>query len=342
MKRELLEVLRRTNAFAPFRLANRRKALILVYHRFGDAPGATSARVLAEQLDYLRRRYAFVALSAFERAQFDGVPLPSRAVAITIDDGYRDVFETAWPVFRRYGVPATLFAVTNFIDGLGWVWTDKLRYVLLRTTESTLSVSLGGATHDVRLDSGSSRLAAAHRLNEALKQQDEDTKDAFITSVSRLARVAIPASPPPEYAAASWDELRAMNTEGIEIGSHTVSHPILTNVDGDRLVRELTASRARLESMLGRQITSFCYPNGACNRQVRDEAARAGYRIAVTMQPGLNDASTDPLLLKRIHTEADLTHFIQSTSGFEEVKNRVRLAYESNRRDRKEARDFLY
>jgi len=136
--------------------------------------------------------------------------------------------------------------------------------------------------------------------------------------------ITIPASPPAEYAAASWSELRAMTAAGVEIGSHTVTHPILTRVDRDRLTRELTGSRDRLEAMLDRPATLFCYPNGDYDRAVRDEVARAGYRLAVTTDPGLNDASSDPLALRRIHTERDLTHFVQSTSGFEQIKNRLR------------------
>jgi peptidoglycan/xylan/chitin deacetylase (PgdA/CDA1 family) len=116
-----------------------------------------------------------------------------------------------------------------------------------------------------------------------------------------------------------------MESTGIEIGSHTVTHPVLTRVAADRLRHELEQSRSRLEDMLGHPVTMFCYPNGAYDRTVRNAVARAGYRLAVTSDDGLNDATIDPLAIRRIQNEEqNLTHFLQSTSGFEEAKNALR------------------
>ncbi|HEX8118701.1 MAG TPA: polysaccharide deacetylase family protein, partial [Pyrinomonadaceae bacterium] len=111
----------------------------------------------------------------------------------------------------------------------------------------------------------------------------------------------------------------------VELGSHTVSHPILTTTDDAQLEAELRGSRARLEEELRRTVNLFCYPNGACDARVRREAERAGYACAVTTVPGLNDRrGADPLTLRRVAAETDLPHFVQSTSGFEHLKNRLR------------------
>jgi peptidoglycan/xylan/chitin deacetylase (PgdA/CDA1 family) len=115
-----------------------------------------------------------------------------------------------------------------------------------------------------------------------------------------------------------------MQANGIEIGSHTLTHPILTNVSDERLRRELQESKSRLEEVLRRPIEQFCYPNGDHDERVRSEVARAGYKIAVTCVGGLNKRGVDPLTLRRIHAELDGAHFVQSASGFEELKNRAR------------------
>ena len=116
-----------------------------------------------------------------------------------------------------------------------------------------------------------------------------------------------------------------MDAGGLEIGSHTVSHPILTTTDNDELRRELLESRARLEAELGHSVELFCYPNGGFDERVRRETAGAGYACAVTTRPGLNERrGADPFTLRRVPAESDLPHFVQSTSGFEQLKNRLR------------------
>jgi len=103
-----------------------------------------------------------------------------------------------------------------------------------------------------------------------------------------------------------------------------VTHPILTHLDSGQLEHELRHSRNRLEEALDKEVTLFCYPNGDYNARVRDGVARAGYRVAVTTACGLNDRDSDPLALRRVPTDRDITHFIQSTSGFEQFKSGFR------------------
>jgi peptidoglycan/xylan/chitin deacetylase (PgdA/CDA1 family) len=96
-------------------------------------------------------------------------------------------------------------------------------------------------------------------------------------------------------------------------------------VDPERLREEVRGSRRRLETELGRHIDLFCYPNGDYNADVRREVELAGYASAASTEVGFVDGeSTDPYTLRRIAAAPDLSHFIQSTSGFEEVKDRLR------------------
>lgn len=320
--------MRMTGAFAPFRLAMRDRALILTYHRFSAASAlaATPARAFREQLDYLSARYRIVPLSAMARALASGESLTQASVAITIDDGYSDAYEIAFPILRRYNAPATLFVVTDFLDRKTWLWTDKLRFLTSRTDKRNLETTIAGRTLRAQLSDASARLDAADRVNSLLKALPDESKDEAIDRLSRELSVTLPAAPPAEFAPVTWDQAREMDSSGVEIGSHTITHPILTRVSDDRLATELVESRARLEAALNHGVDLFCYPNGDYDSKVRDEVARAGYACAVTTEAGFNDKRSDPLSLKRIHTACDLAHFIQATSGFEQVKNRLRPA----------------
>jgi len=329
MKQAVLNLMLASGAFAPFRLANRRKALILTYHRFSrsDEESATSARAFAGQLEYLFTHYTIVPLSLLAESLTSGAELAPGTVALTIDDGYRDAYEIAFPILRRYRAPATIFVVTDFVDQQTWLWTDKLRYLTARTLAKEFTVQLDGGELRFELKDRAARLAAAERVNSELKRLPERVKDETILRLASSLGVRLPELPPREFSALTWSQVREMEAAGIEIGSHTLTHPILNQLDDEPLRRELRESRSRLAAALGRQVEMFCYPNGDYDARVLREVARAGYRFAVTIGCGFTRQGSHPLALRRMTVEPDLAHFAQSTSGFEQVKNRLRFGF---------------
>jgi peptidoglycan/xylan/chitin deacetylase (PgdA/CDA1 family) len=318
MKTVVRNLLRASGAFASFRLANRNKALILMYHRFSRAEdgASTSECAFAQHLHYLTTHYRVVPLSQIARTLAQGKRLPPRLAAITIDDGYQDAYDIAFPLLCRYKVPATLFVVTDFIARKTWLWTDKLKFLTPRTSAKWLEFSINNSLSRIELgDARSRRLAAAH-VNSLLKGQANQVKERAIVEIADSLGVALPAAPPDEFRPLSWEEIRDLDQSGVEIGSHTVTHPILTHVDHGHLRYELCESKAQLEARLGRRVPLFCFPNGNYDRQVVRETASAGYQCAVTTDYGLNDSATSPLLLRRVPAESDLSRFAQITSGF--------------------------
>ena len=342
IKQVALNLLRVSGAFDLMRLAHRRHALILTYHRFssGDemtngravygAPQMTPAKIFVEQLEYLTKRYNVVPLSQLVESITCRERPPARLATITIDDGYRDAYEIAYPLLRRFGAPATLFAPVDFIDRRAWIWTDKARFLTWRAVSQRLTVKIGGQELLLDLDKPASRRNAAERINATLKRLPEEVKEEAIERLASAFGVALPAKAPDEFGPIAWAEAREMQANGIEIGSHTLTHPILTNVSDERLRSELQESKSRLEEALRRPIEQFCYPNGDHDERVRSEVALAGYRVAVTCVSGLNKRGDDPLTLRRIHAERDLAHFAQSASGFEELKSKLNRAYRTD------------
>ncbi|HKP87285.1 MAG TPA: polysaccharide deacetylase family protein [Blastocatellia bacterium] len=318
----MLKLMKVTGSFAPFRFANRNRALILTYHRFGDgSDGAmTSARDFCEQLDYLAAHYEIVPLSFIAARLRTKRGLPARVAAITIDDGYSDSYAVAFPILRDRNLPATIFVVTEFVERKIWMWTDKLRYLALRARKESLEATVANRELRFTLNGRASRVTAAERVNAVLKSISEDDKNKAIARLSESLGVEIPGTPPDDLGPITWQQAREMDRAGVEIASHTLTHPILTNVGPDQLRGEVAESRARLQSILKRKVDLFCYPNGSYNRAVVNEVERAGYASAVTVEHGLNDGQSHPFALKRIHTEPDIAHFVQSTSGFEQIK----------------------
>lgn len=322
----IASVLVHANAFAPFRFVNRSKLPVLMYHRFSEAEefGKTSRRAFEKHLRYLTRHYKVISLSEAVSHIRDGSKLPERSAVITIDDGYRDFYHTAFPVLKNFGLPATIYLVTEFTAGNCWIWTDKARYVLNRTQIETLDFQVG-RTHFCRvLGDAESRLLAAGSLNSELKKIPDDEKNSFLTELSNALKVPIPDIPPDDYAALNWDDAKEIASAGIEIGSHTAAHAILTNVDDGRLEHELHNSKDRIQNEIGTGLVHFCYPNGDVSERERQAAESAGYASAVTTELKLCENGSDLFLIPRIDAEPEMPRFIQATSGFDAFKSKGR------------------
>ena len=329
IKGAILNLLKASGTFNLVRFAHHRQTLILTYHRFseGDEEDRTSASAFAEQLEYLTSHYSVVPLGRLVESLSCPDP-PSHngkgLAAITIDDGYHDSFEIAYPLLRRYNIPATVFVVTEFADRDSWIWTDKARYLCMQTNCQSLTTKIDDRETRLELGDEGSRCRTALHLNNLLKKLTNEAKDETLEQLAETLGVFVPKTPPDELGSITWEQAKEMDSNGIEIGSHTMTHPVLTNISSEQLRWEVHESRLRLEAVLGRQVEQFCYPNGDNDERVQSEVARAGYRVAVTTVSGLNKRGDDPLTLRRIHTERDLAHFIQSTSGFEQLKNKAR------------------
>ena len=298
-----------------------RQAMILTYHRFGRQEGGVriSAQAFAQQLAYLKAHYRPVPLSQLAAWLSSDKPIPSRLAAVTIDDGYHDAYDVAFPLLRKYRVPATVFVVSDFVEGKRWLWTDQSRYLTARALASPSDFRRRRCSLELFLGSAASREAAAEKINAALKALPEDAVNDALQRLAKELDVPLPAQPPAQFASIDWEQAREMADGGVEIGSHTVTHPILPCLNNERLQEELRQSKTHIEAELRRKVESFCYPNGDYDSRALLEAASAGYQCAVTTESGWNDRQSNPLALRRIHGEYDLPHFVQSTSGFERV-----------------------
>ena len=327
MKQKILTLLANSGAFAPFRRVHQNGALILMYHRFSRAEhySHTSQKVFETHLAYLTKYYQIIALQQLADNLRNGEKIPAKTAVITIDDGYADAYDIAFPVLRKFNVPATVFVATDFLDRKCWLWTDKMRFLTTQTKLSEIKLTLENTQQTFILSGKTSRSAAATKLNSWLKTLPAARNELEIEMLAEEFGVKLPELPPAEFNAITWENAREMDKNGVAIESHTVTHPILPNVELLwQLENELKVSKGRLEFELGREANSFCYPNGNYDQRVRDCVEAAGYTCAVTTESGFNVGNEDIFLLKRIAAENNFAHFVQSTSGFELIKNRLR------------------
>lgn len=322
IKSLLSDVLVRSNAFALFRYLNRQKLPILMYHRFSEREeiGKTSIAVLESHLAYLTKFYNVISLTEAVTFVAERGALPPRTAVITIDDGYADCYKIALPVFKKYGVSATLYVVTDFVEGTTWIWTDKARYLLKHTSLEKLNFDVGEKSFSLQLNGNESKHAAAGKLNSELKKLSDEEKDEILNELASYVRVEMPVVPTEEYSAINWQQTGELEKGGVEIGSHTVTHPILTNVGTDRLRHELEGSLRVIKEKLQKEKVHFCYPNGNVSQRERDIAEQVGYASAVTTEIKLCEEGADRFLLPRVDAEPQISRFIKATSGFDAIR----------------------
>jgi peptidoglycan/xylan/chitin deacetylase (PgdA/CDA1 family) len=206
---------------------------ILAYHSLDDSGSviSTSPRVFAEQMRILFKLGAdIVSLKEIARRKDSSGP-GKPTIAITFDDGFRNVYEQGFPVLRQYGFPATVFLVTDYCGGMN-SWPSQ----------------------------------PAGIMRQPLL---------------------------------SWTQIKEMNQAGITFGSHTRTHPYLTELSPHNAEQELVGSKKVIEDALGLPVDTFAYPYGSCNDMVK-ELARTHFALACSTALGFVHRQSDRFALERL------------------------------------------
>lgn len=315
-------------------------ACILAYHRVAnhhdfpsDVP-LTTTRDFEKQILYLRRRHTMMSLAELGKALNEGTRIPANAAVVTFDDGYKDNYLNAYPILKKYNVPATIFLATGHIDGAAMFWWDKVAFALHKTTSETLELGELG-TYQVR--GANDRTLAARAIAARLKNLPNDEKNRTIEEMVRRLGVDIPSAVGKELVL-SWDEIREMAKNGITFGAHTVSHPILTRVPLEQAREEIVASQRRIEEELGGAVDTFSYPNGGpgdFNDDIKSIIRQNRFVCAVACFPSrLVSATSDPYELGRVSPRWTFGTFHLGVSGLYPdllaLLSRIRRGHESH------------
>lgn len=310
-----------TRLLAPLaRRATAGSARVLMYHRFAPAGDfrRLGAEVFDRQVRYLRRHFATCRFDDLVRRLREGGVSGRPTATITVDDGYLDFYEVAYPILQRYGVPATVFVVSRFADQAMWLWFDALHYLVHAARPGRYRLDGGRAPIDLDLGPPAGREAAWHAVADACWPLFPDGRAAFIRALELLLDLELPARPPDRYRAMTWDELKGLDAGLIEIGAHTCTHPVLSRLPASELEVELTHCKVAIEHHLGLPVRSFCYPFGRAedySPAVTAAVARAGYEGAVVAHGTLVTPGDQLLTLARSSAPFELDRFREVVDG---------------------------
>ena len=315
-------------------------ASVFMLHRFADAERGNSGHDPAQlraHLAYLRReRFQLISLAELLRRLRDHDAELGKTIAFTVDDGYADFASVGAPLFAEYDCPVTVFLVTGVLDQGGWYWWDRLDQAIVHARSRTLKLELTDGPFVAALGTPELAHQAGGELRRRLKRVSDVERRRVIGEVEAVLETDMPASPPVEFAPMTWDEVRACARGAVSFGPHTVTHPILSQLDDTSARTEVEASWLRLRGQTPAAVPIFCYPNGGPGDISAREPANLralGFDGAVTATVGYASAtrwhaSTDsPFLVPRFGYNGNTVLFKQIVTGV----LRARLALRRSR-----------
>ncbi|MUL38741.1 polysaccharide deacetylase [Gloeocapsopsis sp. AAB1 = 1H9] len=314
------------------RLRNRFEpgGLILLYHRVAEVDSdpwslCVTPQHFAEHLDVLRKHGCPMQLQQLIQGLQDG-KLANRSVSITFDDGYADNLHNAKPLLDRYNIPATVFLTSGYIGHEREFWWDELERLLLQpgTLPETLRLSINSKTYQWELGEAADYTEDAYQHHCYWQFEHEDTpsqRHALYRSLYQLLcslragdrqkvldellvwSSAEPANRP-THRCLSLAEAIALEQGGlIEVGSHTVTHPLLSTLPLSLQQDEIEQSKARLEEIVGHAVSSFAYPHGNYTAETATLVRQAGFACACSTAADTVWQHTDCFQLPRVVVE---------------------------------------
>ena len=263
--------------------------LILLYHRV--AAPLTDPQLLsvtperfAAHMAYLSRHFELVSLHELVGRRVN-TGVGSRLVAVTFDDGYADNLSHAKPILESCKVPATVFVSTATLETGSALWWDELEHLLLRPSSlpHSLSVDIDGQRFEWKLGDDAvytDEKFGTHKKWNVLRREDPTQRHRLYRTLCRLLRPMTEdarqrtlstlrawAGQTPdrdcEARMLTGDDVRRLASgRWVEVGAHTVTHPVLGGLTSDVQRREIGTSKQCLEAIIGRPVNTFAYPYG--------------------------------------------------------------------------------
>lgn len=274
-------------------------------------PGlAVTPDELDKYLSYFTEHFDCGTLAAQHKRYESGEKSSRPLLAITFDDAQYDNYKYAREVLSRHNVKASFFIPVEAVVKREFLWHDRLGFAILNL------LSEGHAGRDRLMQildkAGVSVVDSGNIVSSVAGASKVLSLDARLSLVKSLVE-ASGVDKQPEFARImTFAEIAELAADGHEIGSHSMTHCLMPECDDQSLSYEIAESRRVLQSRLGLEIPSFCYPNGNSDARTAQEVERAGYCCAVTTDWGSNGLEADKFRLRRFDMVA---RHVQDSNG---------------------------
>lgn len=305
--------------------------LILLYHRIIDLPSDpyllnVTPEHFSEHLAVLQdSNCVIMSLNQLIQSLQEGT-LPHRGIVITFDDGYADNLYHAKPLLEKYHVPATVFVTSGYVGQQREFWWDEVERLLLQpgTLPETLELKVKGKTYNWNLGEDADYSEEEQKRDRYWHFYQKEDPTQRHTLFRGLHEVLNPLSMKERWSVleevAAWsgmgsqsrsthrimspEEIKILGADGlVEVGAHTVNHPVLSSISVEEQRQEIQHSKVMLEEIIGNSVVSFAYPHGSKTDYTKDTikiAQESGFNCTCSNFIGMVRKGVDKFQLPRV------------------------------------------
>ena len=287
------------------------RVAVIMYHRViadhvarqtDSNPGIiVSKGQFEQQMATIREEFNPLSLNEFQSHVENETAPPRRSCLITFDDGWIDNYEIAFPILRKYSIPAVIFLPCDYISTDRTFWQEEM---LMRLTRM-LSSGNGDAQKALgeilaSRDNGFERTIDGIRLFViSMKHESQGEIESLLEEIRLASEHCVDGKHYNKHL--TWEQVRDMQDAGVTFASHALSHRLLTTLDPEERRRELETSQRVLEKMLGHPVSAIAYPNGDFDEGVLRSTREAGYTLGFSTEHGVFEIGNDPLAIPRFN-----------------------------------------
>lgn len=285
--------------------------VVLLYHQIID--GKTRyldkgsvihhhVKQFEKEMKFLSGNFRLASLDEVVNQLSRGEGFRQPTVVITFDDGYLNNYNLAYPVLRKYRVPATIYLATELIGTNLRTWPDQIEWALLETNREQIEMPELFDNGAIRLKSIHEKELANVKIAQALKRIPDAERRTRLRELFSL--LGVDGASSEDRIMLNWEEVLEMSKNGITFGSHGHGHPILSRLPVEVAREDIRLSKQIMEEKLGQQVKHFAYPNGSAEdftEDLRTYCRQIGFNSVATVLYGTNaPGESDVFALKRI------------------------------------------
>jgi len=286
-------------------LISEKEIPIFMYHRVLDKIDLCSldeniyitANSLKNNILFLQKYYTIISLHDLIAKKNK----LGRACVISFDDGWLDNYEFAFPILKKYQIPATIFLPTGMIGTNKWFWFERVSRAVNYAEKHYKNLSIVQKRIDTVSGFKNANIIFTKKelydyIVKILKKKSPKKIEEFLTDIE----VKLQLNKNNTRMLINWDEVREMSNYGISFGSHCVNHSILTNLSYEDKSFEISASRKTLIEKNINYVDCISFPNGNYDQETLDLAENVGYKMLLTASINRCGMGESSLLAHRI------------------------------------------